>query len=56
MNFFADESVDQPIVEHLRAEGHQRLPADGGREPLWDFVTTAAAHEHVRPHRASAAC
>lgn len=22
MNFFADESVDQPIVEHLRAEGH----------------------------------
>ena len=25
MNFFADESVDQPIVEHLRAEGHHVL-------------------------------
>ena len=25
MNFFADESVDQPIVERLRAEGHHVL-------------------------------
>lgn len=25
MNFLADESVDQPIVERLRADGHDVL-------------------------------
>ena len=45
MNFFADESVDHPIVERLRADGHDVLAvAEMAPSILDDAVLAHANH------------
>jgi hypothetical protein len=57
MNFLADESVDRPIVERLRQEGHQvsyiaevgpGMSDDGQVAPL-----SAAEARRLPPHNSS---
>ena len=45
MNFFADESVDQPIVDRLRQDGHTVLAVVELEPSIPDDVVLARANE-----------
>ena len=44
MNFLADESVDQPIVEQLRADGHDVLAVAETAPSIPDDTVLAQAN------------
>jgi predicted nuclease of predicted toxin-antitoxin system len=46
MNFFADESVDHPIVERLRADGHDVLAVAEMAPSIPDETVLARANQH----------
>jgi predicted nuclease of predicted toxin-antitoxin system len=45
MNFFADESVDHPIVEHLRDDGHDVLAVAEMAPSITDETVLAQANQ-----------
>ena len=45
MNFFADESVDHPIVERLRADGHDVLAVAEMTTSIPDETVYNSVHE-----------
>ena len=45
MNFFADESVDHPIVERLRADGHDVLAVAEMAPSIPDKTVLAQANQ-----------
>ena len=46
MNFLADESVDQPIVERLRADGHAILAVIETEPSIPDEEVLTRANQH----------
>ena len=49
MNFLADESVDQPIVDRLRHDGHDVLAVVEMEPSIPDETVLKRANQPVRP-------